>query len=93
MKENKNIITRLYIGSNNNTGILELEKIENILNTVYNGYTIINAVGYWNGKKENTAVVEIVNIDVKDYVIEQLKKELLQDSILVTITNLNINFK
>ena len=51
--------TRIYIGSNNDTKILELDKIQNILNIWLESYTIIQAIGVWKGIKENTAIVEI----------------------------------
>lgn len=84
--------TRIYIGSNNDTKILELDKIQNILNIWLESYTIIQAVGVWKGTKENTAIVEIYgtyNLGI----IEILKRELKQDAILVVNNFLEVNFK
>ena len=84
--------TRIYIGSNNDTKILELDKIQNILSTWLESYTIIQAMGVWKGTKENTAIVEIYgtyNLGI----IEILKRELKQDSILVVNNFLEVHFK
>ena len=84
--------TKIYIGSNNDTKILELDKIQNILNIWIESYTIIQATGVWKGTKENTAIVEIYgtyNLGI----IELLKRELKQDTILVVNNFLEVNFK
>lgn len=76
--------TKLYIGSNNETGILEKDTIIIVLNTLGNtqGYTIIDTIGYWNGTSEPSCIIEIYgsyNLSIVDI----LKKELKQDSIMV----------
>lgn len=84
--------TKIYIGSNNTTNLLELNKIESILNKYYKAYTIIPACGYWEGKKENTAIIEIINELVNDDVLTELKTELKQESLLITRQSLSILF-
>lgn len=78
------MITRIYIGSNNLTKKLELDKIELIVNQYHDGFTIIKACGYWNGKKENTAIIEICDKLVSEDLLVELKSELKQDSLLVS---------
>jgi hypothetical protein len=72
----------LYIGSNNVTHELELDKIEKILANGHDGFTIQEAKGYWLGKPERTAVVTIAgDLDEILDTIDILKNELHQDAI------------
>lgn len=49
----------LYIGSNNDTHELELNTIEKITGSLFQGFSLSQTTGYWNGKKEQTAIVTI----------------------------------
>jgi len=72
----------LYIGSNNVTKLLELDTIESIVSERHEGFTIQQAVGYWLGQKEFTAVVTINDDQVTIMqTIERLKDVLHQDAI------------
>ena len=84
------MITRLYIGSNNTTHKVEKDKITIILNNYLDGYSIINTVGYWQGINEKSVIVEIINEEVKKEVIQILKEDLQQYSILVTVDTSSI---
>lgn len=77
-------LTKIYIGSNNETGILEIDKIKAILNSLgqCSGYTIITGKGYYQGIEENTAIIEIYG-GYNSGIIPQLKQDLKQDNILV----------
>ena len=72
---------RLYIGANNTTGKVELDKIEHILNGYYDGYTIEQATGYWQGGKEASVVITIASEIQIIPVIVELKHVLKQDAI------------
>lgn len=74
------------------TGILELDKIKNILALGQCGYTLTQGFGYWKGNTEHTAIIEIYG-DYNLGIIQDLKRELKQDSILVaeSITEVNFN--
>ena len=76
---------RLYIGSNNDTKELELDKIKQIVSRYYDGFTIILATGYWKGAEEKTAIVEISTDSFADSLngalIAILRKELKQEAI------------
>lgn len=73
---------KLYIGSNNQTKELELEKIRGVLYRYYDGYTVEFATGCWKGQEENTAVVTVTSDTPKlKHVINQLKKVLDQEAI------------
>lgn len=49
----------LYIGANNGTGEVELDKLNFVLSEYFSGYTVVNANGYWNGKPEASVLVVV----------------------------------
>jgi hypothetical protein len=72
----------LYIGSNNRTKRLERAKIERILARNHEGFTLSEAVGYWQGVKEKTAVVSLACERIAALAtIQELKTELDQESV------------
>ena len=72
----------VYIGSNNATGKLELDQIEEIAARRHEGFTLYTATGYWLGSKEPTAVL-IIHDEAGKIVrtISDLKIDLDQDAI------------
>ena len=73
---------RIYIGSNNDTKKLELDKIEEIAGRRHEGFTIYTATGHWLGSKEDTAVLIVFDDELKvNRTITDLKIELDQDAI------------
>jgi hypothetical protein len=73
---------RLYIGCNNKTGRLELDKIKRITSARHQGFTLWRATGYWQGKAEPTAVLTVADNAKKIHqLIAHLKIELEQDAI------------
>jgi hypothetical protein len=83
--------TKIYIGSNNITGILEVDKIKEVLATGQCGYTLTQGIGYWEGKNEDTAIVEIYG-DYNLGIIPELKRVCMQDSIMVASSIVDVNF-
>lgn len=78
---------RLYIGANNVTGSVELDKIEATLNQHFEGYTIEQATGYWLGKREDSAIVTISGQETKIIeAIKELKEVLGQEAIGYQVT-------
>lgn len=72
----------IYIGSNNATKELELDRINRMLDARHQGYTLYTATGHWLGTEEATAVVIIHDEPAKIYAtIDALKTELDQDAI------------
>jgi len=90
------IMYTLYIGSNNITGVLEKEKAIEIIAKYFDGFSCYEIDGYWQGKAEKTLKVEIIDtmgLSVKiTELAQELKKELTQDSILVTVSDIISNF-
>lgn len=73
---------RIYIGSNNKTGKLERGKIERTAQVMFSGFTIYETKGYWQGKAEKSAIVEITDNESKiKTFIKILKRKLNQESI------------
>lgn len=74
----------LYIGSNNDTHKLELQKIIDVTLKHYDGATIIGqgVTGIWKGGTERTAIVTVLSDQgtLLKY-MEDLKTELKQDAI------------
>lgn len=72
----------IYVGSNNNTKELELDRIRAIAARRHDGLTLYTATGYWLGTPEDTAVLIIHDLPEKVHAtIADLKAELHQDAI------------
>lgn len=79
----KSITIKAYIGSNNITKELEVEKIIAILDKNHEGFTLdYPVIGYWRGEAEETAIVYLR--DSTDKVLatlQELKAALGQEAI------------
>ena len=99
---------RFYIGLNDkDTGkqLLSINQVTNIIDKVFECYTIINAQGrykYFDGhfENENTLIIEFFDLlnEIKDKktlknIIHYLKTQLNQELILVEITKVNIDMQ
>lgn len=72
----------LFIGSNNKTGKVDRDLLENTLSKYHQGFTIQPSVGYWLGTREQSVIVTLSD----DYstildTIRKLKQVLKQDAI------------
>lgn len=76
---------QLYIGGNNTTHKVEVDKLKKVLNKYHEGYTIERAnIGAWHGVEEES--VKVLISDDYDKIIDtvnKLKYELKQDAIAV----------
>jgi len=86
----------IYIGSNNETHRLELNRIKEVISSKFDGFSLAEITGYWKGTEEKTAKVEIIIEDSQELKIvslcKELKTELSQESILVEFLESNIAF-
>jgi hypothetical protein len=76
----------LYIGADNQTGIVNTEKLELVLDSEFDGYTIVESIGHWQGTKENSVIVTIFtdwNREKVDSLVKELRGAMNQYSILV----------
>ncbi len=73
---------QLFIGQNNETLELEIEKITATCTLFFEGFTIQQGIGFWRGSQEKTAIVSIYDDEKKILkCIDVLKKALKQDAI------------
>lgn len=72
----------LFIGSNNTTHKVEIDRLKAILNEYHEGYTMQNALGSWLGVEEDSVIVTISD-DMSTIMstIKTLKTALQQDAI------------
>ncbi len=52
----------LYIGANNETGAVEVDAVQEILNMHFDGYNMVMSTGVWNGKTEQSMNVTIFTV-------------------------------
>lgn len=73
----------LFIGSNNKTHRVEVDKLKDVLSKYHQGFTIERGVvGYWEGVEEQSVIVVISDeFDTIMSTIKQLKQVLKQDAI------------
>jgi hypothetical protein len=64
--------------------------IEKLVNDFYEGYTIIESTGYWQGKKERSMIIEIITSNpesnettIINTIATRIKKLNKQQSVLV----------
>ena len=85
-----------YIGSNNETHVVEIDKALSILSKHYEGMSISELIGYWQGSQEKTMLASIV-CDTVDYtevkqVCKELNTTLDQQAIMVEVLDSNTLF-
>ena len=88
---------KFYIGSNNKTKRLERFKIQQIFNKRFMSFSMYEQIGFWKEQKEKSAVVSIllknkIKKSDRNDLIEELKGELKQDSIGLSIAKTNSKF-
>lgn len=82
------MLYRYYIGSNNETKLLEDRKAIRIISKHFEGFTTTKGLGYWQGKSEKSLIIEIETTKRKQIITlaKELCKELKQDAVgLATI--------
>lgn len=85
-----NYIYTFFIGADNVTGEVNKSEVLKYFNKFTTGYTLIDTLGYWNGKQENSIKVEIIGDTNACYQMQLHKKTLenilQQESIILTGT-------
>jgi len=73
------MIYRIY------TEDINRNKIEAAANNLFDGFTLIPAIGYWKGIKENSIIIEIFTTDVDSVfsLADQIKEFNNQEAVLV----------
>lgn len=84
-----------YIGSNNVTHALEIEKITAIVSKHFEGFTAFEVVGYWRGNRERTLKIEVITEHSDSQLArigKELKEKLEQESVLLEVVQTNAAF-
>lgn len=75
------MLYRLYTEDKNREGI------EQIISKYFDGFTLIPAIGYWKGNKEQSLIVEILSdkdvLPVVEQIAEEIKRVNDQQSVLI----------
>jgi hypothetical protein len=68
---------------------LNREQIEAIIGKSFDSFTVLPAVGYWHGHKENSLVIEVDTDDKLSVVAaaSRIKEQNHQEAVLVTEVN------
>jgi hypothetical protein len=95
----KSILARLFIGANNQSGIVELDKALAVIDARFNGYTVhAESMGVWNGKFEKCRMVDIIRDASSEFrcniiqLAERLREELQQEAIGVAFIECDMFF-
>lgn len=74
---------KLYVGSNNETKELEMDKIESILQANLDGYTLYSARGCWKGVSEDSVIIEVQGVSYEKImeIASTLRDSLEQDAV------------
>ena len=86
---------KLYLGHDNQTKKQHPKKeIINIISKYFEGATISDVLGLWQGNQEKTTLIEIITNQEKNINLlkEDLKTTFKQDSILKITSNNKIEF-
>ena len=84
-----------YIGANNKTHALEIDKITEIVGKHFEGFTAFEVIGHWKGIKERTLKIECITESSDSELVKigkELKEKLEQESVLLEIVETNSAF-
>ena len=85
----------LYVGANNRTNVLEDEKLRKIANKYLKGYTLDYGKGLWEGREEDSVVIDIINPESQkdvDKMAQEIANKLNQDVVLRTWHGVDVKF-
>ena len=88
------MIYKLYIGSNNKTKKLESQKAIKTVSLYFDGFSVSQILGYWQGQAEKTLLIEIETIEKSKIIAlsKKLSRELQQQAIGVVETSQKMEF-
>jgi hypothetical protein len=75
---------------------LNRKKIEKLVSSYFDGFTILESVGYWKGKREKAVIIRILSgaedsAKVKALALK-IKKQNKQQSVIIVKKNTDVNF-
>ena len=69
------------------------ELVEQVVSEYFDGFTIIESIGYWKSTKESSLIIEIICLPKDDLKIYRLAEDIKllnhQTSVLVTCANVD----
>lgn len=81
-----------YVGANNTTGELEIEKIEALVAAHFNEFTAYEVIGYWRRKKERSLKIEVITDESAPAIAriaKELKEKLNQEAVGFEVVKTN----
>lgn len=84
-----------YVGADNDTHALEVDKITGIVAASFDGFTAFEVVGYWKGMRERTLKIEVVTEKADSELVKiarELRIALNQESVMLEIVESNVAF-
>lgn len=77
------MLYKYYIGANNKTKKVEESKAIGIVSKFFKGFTVAKTVGYWQGEKENSIIIEVETEELEKVMLagQQLCWQLNQQSV------------
>jgi hypothetical protein len=60
----RHLVSRLYVGADNETGELQLTTIATVVSRKFQGFTVVEGMGYWEGRPEKCAVITIAQAEL-----------------------------
>lgn len=68
---------------------LNRDLVEKLIAKSFKGFTVIEAMGYWNGIRENTLIIEIIatkqDLHLIEHICEKIKQLNKQEAVLFTV--------
>ena len=95
IQKSKQFVYEIYVGSNNKTKVVELDKIKDIMDSrAFYSYTIIKAQGNYLRESEDTIIIKIIGDKMTEYKIlglcDELREELEQIEILFSFYEIDL---
>jgi hypothetical protein len=88
---------KLFVGANNKTGEVEVDKIIEIVGHYFAGFTVQEAIGVWQGKREKSVVVTIIANNLAEHdvhcTVADLTVSLDQEFVLRTSQPVKTNLR
>ena len=63
----KYLVSRLYIGADNETHELDTDKIARLVSEKFQGFTLTTGQGFYNGTPEQCAIVTVAQAELDKY--------------------------
>jgi hypothetical protein len=87
---------RLFVGADNKTNKIDMERVRSLVGKYFEGATIINATDLWQGTYEESAVIHLLGTAQDSGAVrslaETLREELQQECVLLLVGDVQEEF-